>query len=95
MNIGNIKQTSHARKDDDKEYIGDVKIVRAGRRKGLTLPGSDVVYELLTPDLNRKLEVMYLRIAKGENSGDEPMSDPLGEKIRSGAERGVRGSCAG
>ena len=75
------KTENHARKDNGAEYIGDVKIVRADRRKGLTLPGSDVVYELLTPDLNRKLEVMYLRIAKGEDSGDEPMSDPLGEKF--------------
>jgi transcriptional regulator with XRE-family HTH domain len=72
---------SVAGKDDGAEYIGDVKIVRATRRKGLTLPGSDVVYELLTPDLNRKIEVMYLRTAKGEHSGEEPMSDPFGEKF--------------
>ena len=48
---------------------------------GNTLPGSNVVYELLTPDLNRQIEVMYLRFSREENSGDEPMTDPPGEKF--------------
>ncbi len=43
-------------------YIKDVKIVRSGYRKSLVLPGSKIVYELLTPDLNRQVEVMYVRI---------------------------------
>ena len=48
---------------------------------GNMLPGSNVVYELLTPDLNRQIEVMYLRFSEEENSGDEPMTDPPGEKF--------------
>ena len=34
-------------------YVEDVKVVRANRRKSLTLPGTRVSYDLLTPDLNR------------------------------------------
>ncbi len=75
------KTESRKREPSNSGYIQDVKIVRADRRKGLTLPRSNVVYELLTPDLNRKLEVMYLSITKGENSGDEPIVDPQGEKF--------------
>ena len=59
----------------------DVKVVRANRRKSLTLPGSKVSYDLLTPDLNRLLEVMHLRVSPSESSGDEPMIDAPGEKF--------------
>ncbi len=62
-------------------YVEDVKVVRANRRKSLTLPGSRVSYDLLTPDLNRLVEVIYLRTNPAENSGDEPVIDPPGEKF--------------
>jgi len=62
-------------------YVEDVKVVRANRRKSLTLPGSKVSYDLLTPDLNRLLEVMYMRIGPTESSGEEPIIDPPGEKF--------------
>ena len=39
------------------------------------------MYDLLTPDMKRRLEVMYMRVTKGENSGSEPMLDPPGEKV--------------
>jgi transcriptional regulator with XRE-family HTH domain len=62
-------------------YIQDVRVVRAGRRKGLSLPGSRIVYDLLTPDMNRQIEVMYMKVNRDETSGDEPMLDPPGEKF--------------
>ena len=62
-------------------YNREVRLVRSHRRKGVTLPGCNVHYEVLTPDLNRQLEAMYMRIAKGETSGDEPMIDAPGEKF--------------
>ncbi len=62
-------------------YNRDVKVVRAGKRKGVRMPGSAVLYEVLTPDLNRQLEVMFMRISEGETSGDEPMIDAPGEKF--------------
>lgn len=62
-------------------YIEDVKVVRVDKRKKLALPGSKVMYDLLTPDMKRKLEVMYMRVSGDETSGDEPIDDPPGEKI--------------
>ncbi|MFH1489325.1 MAG: cupin domain-containing protein [Pseudomonadota bacterium] len=62
-------------------YVERAEVVRADKRKRLALPGSKVVYDLLTPDMNRQLEVMSMRVAKGDNSGEEPMVDPPGEKI--------------
>jgi transcriptional regulator with XRE-family HTH domain len=62
-------------------YVDQVQVVRANRRKRLTLPGSYVSYDLLTPDLNRQVEVMFMRINPGEHSGEEPMVDLPGEKF--------------
>jgi len=42
-------------------YVEDVKVVRANRRKSLTLPGFKVSYDLLTPDLNRLEEGRFVR----------------------------------
>jgi transcriptional regulator with XRE-family HTH domain len=62
-------------------YRNEVSVVRADKRKRLALPGSNVVYDLLTPDMKRQLEVMYMRVKAGENSGSEPMLDSPGEKL--------------
>ena len=62
-------------------YVEDFQVVRANRRKGLTLPGSKVSYDLLTPDLNRQLEVVYMKIDPEECSGEEPIIDLPGEKF--------------
>jgi transcriptional regulator with XRE-family HTH domain len=62
-------------------YVGAAEVVRSDKRKRLALPGSNVIYDLLTPDMKRQLEVMYMRVTKGENSGSEPMLDPPGEKV--------------
>jgi len=70
-------------KNNDKKlsYVTSTEVVRSDKRKRFALPGSNVVYDLLTPDMKRQLEVMYMRVTKGENSGSEPMLDPPGEKI--------------
>jgi transcriptional regulator with XRE-family HTH domain len=66
---------------DGENYINDIKIVRAGHRKTLSLPGAKIVYELLTSDLRRHVEAVYMKIDPNETSGDEPMKDPPGEKL--------------
>jgi transcriptional regulator with XRE-family HTH domain len=71
----------HVGKKNGISYNREVRVVRAGRRKAVTLPGSQVRYEVLTPDLNRQLEAMYMRIKEGDNSGDELMVDAPGEKF--------------
>jgi transcriptional regulator with XRE-family HTH domain len=62
-------------------YRNEVSVVRADMRKRLALPGSNVVYDLLTPDMRRQLEVMYMKVKAGANSGNEPMLDSPGEKM--------------
>src|SRR5210317_1688563 len=60
-------QTSHLIKKTT--YRNEVSVVRADKRKRLALPGSNVVYDLLTPDMRRQLEVMYMQVKAVENSG--------------------------
>ena len=62
-------------------YSRDVNVVRVGRRKGITFPGSKVIYEILTPNFKRQLEVLHMRICEGQTSGDTPIVDPPGEKF--------------
>ncbi len=56
------------------------RVVRAKQRKKISYPGRPGFYELLTPDLNRQLEVLYARMEPGFKSGPEPIVDPPGEK---------------
>ena len=62
------------------KYISDAKVVRQGQRKKLAYPGRSGFYELLTPDLNRQLEVLRFQMDPGYDSGPETFSDPPGEK---------------
>jgi transcriptional regulator with XRE-family HTH domain len=62
-------------------YANSVRIVPADRRKRLALPGSKIVYELLTPDMKRPLEVLYMSITPGEHSGDKSIIDAEGDKF--------------
>jgi len=43
-------------------------VVRKDQRKKLTLEDTNVVYELLTPDLNRALEFLWVELAPGEST---------------------------
>ncbi len=54
--------------------MGRKVVVRPTERKLLALPGSDVRYELLTPDLGGQIEVMEVRIAVGGVSAESPLS---------------------
>ena len=63
------------------KYITNVKVVRAGQRKKLLYPDRPGYYELLTPDLNRQLEVLYTKIEPGFETGPDPIIDPPGEKF--------------
>ena len=56
------------------------QVVRAGQRKKLGFPGLSSFYEMLTPDLNRRLEVLYFKAEPGFDTGPEDLVDPPGEK---------------
>jgi transcriptional regulator with XRE-family HTH domain len=62
-------------------YVTKVNVVRSGQRKKLGYPDRPGFYELLTPDLNRRLEVLFVKIEPGFETGPEPIVDPPGEKF--------------
>jgi transcriptional regulator with XRE-family HTH domain len=60
----------------DEKLDGQQIIVRRGDRKGLRVSRSNVVYELLTPDLTRKIEFLWIEYSPGSVTHPEPMSHP-------------------
>ena len=66
---------------NESPYAEDVNVIRANLRKRFKLPASNITYDLLTPDLRRKLEILFVRAEPGEHSGDEPMVNIPGEKF--------------
>ena len=55
-------------------------VVRRGAGKHLRMPGSDVMYELLVPDLARKLEIIRAELHPGSRVPAEP-SLHVGEEV--------------
>ena len=49
------------------------KVVRADQRKTLIYPGSGISNELLTPDLRRAIQMMWVVIPPGADTGDEAL----------------------
>lgn len=66
---------------DASQYVTSVGVVRANHRKKLIFPNRPAVYELLTPDLNRLLEVSYVQYEPGFDSGPERIVDVPGERF--------------
>ncbi|MBB4661389.1 cupin domain-containing protein [Conexibacter arvalis] len=58
------------------ELDGKRIIVRRGERKGLRVQRSRVEYELLTPDLNRAIEFLWIEYAPRSRTHPTPMSHP-------------------
>jgi len=56
-------------------------VVRKDRRKRLQLPGSKVICELLTPDLNRKMEMFMVSVSPSHENIAQPLSQPTEECI--------------
>lgn len=42
------------------------EVVRKGSRRKIIMPDSQIVFELLSPDLNRKMEIILVTLGKGE-----------------------------
>jgi transcriptional regulator with XRE-family HTH domain len=55
------------------DALGRRLVVRRDERKSLHVPRSKVVYELLTPDLNRKVEFLWIEYEPGSVTHPEPM----------------------
>lgn len=56
-------------------------VVRKSQRKVLRFPQSHLTYELLSPDLNRQMEVFIARIDPGAYGGEEASAHPGEECI--------------
>lgn len=48
------------------------RVVRKKERKKLLLSGRDLIYELLTPDLNRAIEFVWAEVAPGVSTAQHP-----------------------
>lgn len=55
-------------------------VVRKGERQTLRFPNSHLSYELLTPDLNRQMEMFMGQLEPGAATCDEPLTHP-GEEV--------------
>jgi transcriptional regulator with XRE-family HTH domain len=56
-------------------------VVRRDARKTLTLPHSDLTYQLLTPDVNHKIEMFLAELKPGQRNIAMPLPQPTEECI--------------
>lgn len=56
------------------EYDKDTLIVRKNERKKIMLPKSNITYELLSPNLNRKMEFLLIELEPGMCSSADQIS---------------------
>jgi transcriptional regulator with XRE-family HTH domain len=50
----------------------DIAVLRAGKRRRIVYPGSNIANELLSPSLQRKMEIIWVEAAPGAGSGGHP-----------------------
>lgn len=79
VHIGDFFNESGGSTTDSRAPANRPLVVRARARKKLILPESDWVYELLTPDLQGRLELLWIEIGPG-HSGQEEFSIHEGEE---------------
>jgi len=49
-----------------------IAVLRAGQRRRIVYPGSAIANELLSPSLQRKMEIIWVEAPSGANSGGHP-----------------------
>jgi transcriptional regulator with XRE-family HTH domain len=49
-----------------------VAVLRAGKRRRIVYPGSTIANELLSPNLQRKMEIIWVEASPGASSGGHP-----------------------
>jgi transcriptional regulator with XRE-family HTH domain len=60
-------------KDSQEKKEEGAKVVRSDQRKTLIYPGSGIRNELLSPDLNRAIQMMWVVIPPGAETGPEAL----------------------
>jgi transcriptional regulator with XRE-family HTH domain len=71
VSIADLLQPGNGRSANGSRGLRFAEVVRAGRRKTIIYPGSGIHNEMLTPDLNRALQMMWVVIPVGESTGDD------------------------
>lgn len=56
-------------------------LIRANQRPMISFPDIQVTYELLTPDLSRKMEGFYARLEPGKGNIARPLREPTEELV--------------
>ncbi|AYD40800.1 helix-turn-helix domain-containing protein [Clostridium fermenticellae] len=56
------------------DYKDDLPIIRKSERKKIIIPNSNVTYELLSPNLNKKMELLLIKLEPGKCSSDDLIS---------------------
>jgi transcriptional regulator with XRE-family HTH domain len=56
------------------DEVNNNSVVRKSQRQKITFPDSHLVYELLSPDLNRQMEMFFATLEPGAVTCDEPLS---------------------
>jgi transcriptional regulator with XRE-family HTH domain len=63
------------------EYESPSPVVRSHERKTLTIPRTRTTYELLTPDLNRKMELFVTRLDPRKGNIAQTLTHPTEECV--------------
>lgn len=63
------------------ESAGNSSVVRHNQRALLTLPGTNLTYQLLTPDLNRKMAAFLAEREAGQEKVTAPLRQHTGEFV--------------
>lgn len=50
----------------------EVAVLRAGERRRIVYPGTQIANELLSPNLQKRMEIIWVEAAPGEGSGGHP-----------------------
>lgn len=67
-----LNGTSEVSEEQAPEKDGEVAVLRAGQRRKIVYPGTGIANELLSPDLRRNMEVIWVEAPVGSNSGGHP-----------------------
>lgn len=62
------------------DEVSNSNVVRKDQRQKLRFPESHLEYELLSPDLNRQMEMFYAKLEAGAVTCDEPLAHK-GEEV--------------
>jgi transcriptional regulator with XRE-family HTH domain len=70
--VGALLEEGPATDEPTKASADGIAVLRAGQRRRIVYPGSNIANELLSPSLQRKMEIIWVEAASGANSGGHP-----------------------